>query len=119
MKRPGWRYPSEQWVAEAERRVTLAVRLPTVLAGTAEPADNAERLDFARMVHDTRRYADAARLWGEALEADPKLADDRQAGLRYNAACDAALAAAGQGEDDPKPDDAASRPATPAGPWAG
>ena len=59
------------------------------------------------MAYDTKRYAGAARLWAEALAADPKLADDRQAQHRYNAACAAALAAAGRGEDDPKPDDAA------------
>ena len=59
------------------------------------------------MAYDTKRYAAAARLWAEALEADPTLADDRRAQHRYNAACAAALAAAGQGEDDPKPDDAA------------
>jgi hypothetical protein len=34
--------------------------------------------------------------------ADAKLADDLQAGHRYNAACYAALAAAGQGEDAAK-----------------
>jgi hypothetical protein len=37
----------------------------------------------------------------------PKLGDDRKSWLRYNAACAAALAAGGQGTDDPKLDDAA------------
>src|SRR5262249_61625432 len=37
--------------------------------------------------------------------SDPKLADARQAHLRYNAACCAALAAAGQGEDAAQLDD--------------
>jgi eukaryotic-like serine/threonine-protein kinase len=41
------------------------------------------------------------------MEADPKLVDDRQAQHCYNAACAAALAAAGQGKDEPAPDDAA------------
>ncbi len=45
-----------------------------------------------------------ARLWAEALSTDPKLGDDREASHRYSAACSAALAAAGQGEDDPPPD---------------
>jgi hypothetical protein len=106
-KRADWRYPSAAWVAEAERFAALADRLPAVLAGTAQPADDAERLAFARMAYDTKRFVGAARLWAEALEADPKLADDREAGHRYNAACAAALAAAGQGKDDLKPDDAA------------
>jgi tetratricopeptide (TPR) repeat protein len=106
-KRAGWRNPSARWLAEAERLAALADRLPAVLKGTDKPADNAERLAFALMAYDAKRHAAAARLWGEALAADPKLVDDRQAGHAYNAACAAALAAAGRGEDDPKPDDAA------------
>jgi serine/threonine-protein kinase len=105
-KRPDWRYPSAQWVAQAERLATLADRLPAVLGGQVEPADVAERLAFAKMAYDTRRYAGAARLWGEALGSDPKLADSRNPQHRYNAACAAALAASGQGIDDPAPDDA-------------
>ena len=85
----------------------LAARLPAVLAGTARPADAAERLAFAQMAYDTQAYAAAARLWAEALAADPKLGDDRQAGHRYNAACAAALAAAGRAEGEPPPDAAA------------
>ena len=55
------------------------------------------------MCYDSARYAAAARFWAEALEADPKLGDDRRTFHRYNAACAAALAAAGQGKDDPPP----------------
>jgi tetratricopeptide (TPR) repeat protein len=105
-KRANWRYPSAAWVAQAERLAALADRLPAVLKGTAKPADNAERLAFAQMLYDTKQYAAAARLWSEALEADPKLTDNRQAPHRYNAACAAALAAGGTGKDDPPPDDA-------------
>jgi hypothetical protein len=43
----------------------------------------------------------AARLWAEALAEDPKLADDRRAQPRPNAARSAALAGSGQGKDDP------------------
>ncbi len=75
--------------------------------GDDGPRDAAERLGFAQLCYDGGLYAAAARFWAEALAADPKLGDDRQAGHRYNAACAAALAAAGQGTDDPKPDDAA------------
>ncbi len=106
-RQPGWSYPSAQWVAEAERLAALAARLPAVLKGEDRPKDVADRLAIAQMCHDTQRHAAAARFWAEALEVDPKLGDDRQAGHRYNAACAAALAAAGQGTDDPKPDDAA------------
>jgi serine/threonine-protein kinase len=106
-RRADWRYPSAAWVAEAERVAALADRLPGVLGGTDKPADNVERLALAQVAYDTKRYAAAARLWGEALVSDPKLAADRRVRHRYNAACAAALVAAGRGEDEPKPDDAA------------
>jgi hypothetical protein len=106
-KRPGWRYASAQWVRDAERLATLADRLPDILKGDDRPKDDAERLALAQMCFDTKRFAAAARLWAKALESDPKLGDDRQAGHRYNAVCAAALAASGRGQDDPPPDDAA------------
>ena len=83
---------------QAERLAALADRLPAVLAGTARPADAAERLAFAQMAYDAKRHAAAARLWSEALAADPKLGDDREAQHRYNAACAAALAGCRPGE---------------------
>jgi hypothetical protein len=106
-RRPGWRYPSALWVRECEQLVAMAGRLPALLKGDDRPRDAAERLVLAKLCYDTGRHAAAARFWGEALEADPKLGDDRRALHRYHAACAAALAAAGKGEDDPKSDDAA------------
>ncbi len=94
-------FNSAAQVAEAERLAPLAERLPAILGGTARLEDNADRLAVAQMGYDTKHYAGAARLWGEALEADPKVADDRQIQPRYNAACAAALAAAGKGDDAP------------------
>jgi tetratricopeptide (TPR) repeat protein len=96
-----------QMIAKADRTAALAARLPALLEGEDRPKDVAERLALAQMCYDTRRFSAAVRFWAEALAAEPKLGDDRQAGHRYNAACAAALAAAGQGTDDPKPDDAA------------
>jgi tetratricopeptide (TPR) repeat protein len=67
---------------------------------------NPARLALARIAFDRRRFALAARLWAAALASDPKLGD-RQTGLRYSAARAAALAAAGQANDEPPPSDAA------------
>jgi eukaryotic-like serine/threonine-protein kinase len=106
-KQPDWRYPSAQWVASAEQFASLAARLPALLKGEERPNDVSERLVLVQMCYDTKRFASAARLWTEALEVDPKLGDDRQIQHRYNAACAASMAAAGQGKDDPPPDDAA------------
>ncbi len=106
-RQPGWRYPSAQWAAEAERMAALVPRLPALLKGEDRPKDVADRLAIVQMCYDAKRFAAAARLWGEALAADPKLGDDRQVWHRYDAACAAALAGAGQGTDDPKPENAA------------
>jgi tetratricopeptide (TPR) repeat protein len=106
-KRPDWPHPSAEWVRQAERLVALVDRLPAILKGNDSPRDADERLAFARMACDTKRFAVAARLWAEALKSNPSLAENRQAQYRYFAACAAALAGAGKGEDEPKPDDAA------------
>jgi tetratricopeptide (TPR) repeat protein len=94
-----------QWVgrnlATTERQATLAERLPAVLRGQDKPKDAAEGLEFARVCYDTRRFVDSARLYAQALLEAPKLAADVAAWNRYNAACAAALAAAGEGEQKP------------------
>ena len=90
---------------EARRRAALADRLPALLKGDEAPRDMAERLALVQLCRDAKRHAAAARLAAEAMEADPKLGDDLRTALRYKAAGDAALAAAGQGKDEPPPDD--------------
>jgi hypothetical protein len=54
-----------------------------------------------------RRYAAAARLFAAALESEPARTQDRRAQYRYEAACSAAAAGTGHGEDDPRPGAAA------------
>ena len=72
------------------------------------PKDDSERIQLAIRANGKALHAMAARLVAEALANSPKLADDRlawaplQRRLRL-----AALAASGQGKDDPPPDDAA------------
>jgi serine/threonine-protein kinase len=106
-RQPGWPYPSAQWVRAAEQAAALAERLPAVLDGKDQPHDNAERLAFAQIAYEMKRFVGAAGLWAQSLAAEPALGDVPRARHRYNAACAAALAAAGQGKDDPPPDDAA------------
>jgi serine/threonine-protein kinase len=104
-KRPGWNYPSRRWVRQARRLVRQEKELPDVLSGRRQPASPAERVEYANVCTLTKRYQSAARLYAEAFAADSTLADDLQAAHRYDAARAAALAAAGQGRDAPKPDD--------------
>jgi formylglycine-generating enzyme required for sulfatase activity/tetratricopeptide (TPR) repeat protein len=99
--------------AAMERRVrvssleALAKTYPAILQGDEKLADNAERLQIARIAYDRKQFAAATRLWAEALAADAQLGNDRQGQQRYNAACVAALAGAGQGKDEPPLDDTA------------
>jgi tetratricopeptide (TPR) repeat protein len=91
--------------AERDRAARLAElerRLPGLLAGNDRLADTAERLALVEVCRRSQRFAAAARLLAAAFAADAKLADDLKAGHRYSAACDAALAAAGQGKDAEK-----------------
>ena len=106
-KRPNWSYPSAEWVRRAEHMVVLERRLPAVIRGQDRPRDAVEGLTLADMAYKTMRHGLSARLYAEALEADPKLGEDRRAQHRYNAACAAALAGCGQGQDDPPPDEPA------------
>jgi tetratricopeptide (TPR) repeat protein len=85
----------------------LNARLSAILGGGQSPKDQTERLKLARRAYEKALHVVAARLWAEALAADPKLVDDRQAQHRYAAACAAALAGCGKGQDDPSADDAA------------
>jgi WD40 repeat protein/tetratricopeptide (TPR) repeat protein len=104
-KRPGWPYPSAEWVREAEGLVAMESKLPAFLKGQFQPRGTAELLGLAGVCQVKKLYAAAVRLYAEAFAADPKLADSLKAGHRYNAACYAALAGAGQGEDTTKLDD--------------
>jgi serine/threonine-protein kinase len=98
---PGWRYPTAQAVRAAERLVELDCKLPAILHGEASPANAGDAITLAQMCQQPfkKRYAASARLYADAFAAEPKLAADLDQQHRYNAACSAALAAAGEGAD--------------------
>jgi tetratricopeptide (TPR) repeat protein len=100
-KRSGRRDPSLRWIRRAERLIEVAKKLPAVLQGEAWPANPGEAVTLAGMCQRPykKRYAASARLYADAFAAEPKLAAELNGQHRYNAACSAALAAAGQGED--------------------
>ena len=104
---PDWSYPSKQWVAQARRLARLAPKFAAMCRGEARPADAAECVDLALVASGKGLHAMAARLYAEAVAADPSLAQDLEAPDRYNAACSAALAGCGKGKDQPSPDLAA------------
>jgi tetratricopeptide (TPR) repeat protein len=92
-------------LAQAERLAAAREKLPAFQKGSYTPASNDERLGLAEWCRIKKMHHAATRLYAAAFVADPKLADDLGAAHRYNAACHAALAATGQGEDAAKLDD--------------
>jgi tetratricopeptide (TPR) repeat protein len=97
------RHPLRPFVARqlvnCQRLARLDERLPAVLRGQDRPATAADSLAFAQLCQLRKLHAAAARLWAEAFGQDPRLAADLAQSHRYNAACCAALAASGQGQD--------------------
>jgi eukaryotic-like serine/threonine-protein kinase len=100
-KQRGWRYPSLQWVRQAEHLVKLETKLGAVLRGEKRPAGAVERVELAQMSAFKSLNATAARLYQEAFAERPGLADDLRPTFRYKAACAAALAGCGKGKDAP------------------
>jgi tetratricopeptide (TPR) repeat protein len=105
-RRRGWRHPSADWVRRCQRLVELDRDLPAFLAGEREPSTPDEQLELAYLCGHLgkRLYMASAGFFADAFTGRPALADDLQALHRYNAACAAALAGCGRGEDKPRPD---------------
>jgi tetratricopeptide (TPR) repeat protein len=84
-----------------ERMLSLRPRLPDLIAGRDQPANNTERLALAELCRQPgeRRYALAARFYADAFRADESLADDLRSANRFHAALAAAAAGCGQGQD--------------------
>jgi eukaryotic-like serine/threonine-protein kinase len=85
-------------LSSLERMAAARDKLPHFENGSYTPTSNEERLGLAEWCQIKKLNRTAAGLYAAAFAADPKLADDLKAWHRYNAACDAALAAAGQGD---------------------
>jgi serine/threonine-protein kinase len=92
-------------LATAERLAAARDKFAAFQKGNYTPASNDERIGLAEWCQIKKLHHTATGLYAAVFAADPRLADDLRAGHRYNAACFAALAAAGQGEDAGKLDD--------------
>jgi tetratricopeptide (TPR) repeat protein len=106
--RSGWNFPSGEWLRRAERLAAVEARLPALLEGKDKPADASDGLDCAFVCAKKNLKAAAVRFCAETFAVNPALAEDRKAWHRYNAACYAALAAAGK-DEGPKPPDEPER----------
>jgi WD40 repeat protein/tetratricopeptide (TPR) repeat protein/tRNA A-37 threonylcarbamoyl transferase component Bud32 len=95
-RRAGWPYSSAAWVKQGQQLLALEKKIPAGLQGQA--ASPAEYLSLAQLCQRyQKRYHDAARLYARALADEPKLPQHAVPVARYDAACAAALAAAGKG----------------------
>jgi serine/threonine protein kinase/tetratricopeptide (TPR) repeat protein len=105
---PNWPYRSAEKIRQVEEFARLDAILPNILKGEILPANAAERLALAKLCAMPCRqlYVAATRFFDEAFTAEPKLANDFTTPTRYDAACAAAQAGCGQGNDaanlDPK-----------------
>jgi serine/threonine-protein kinase len=92
----------DQWLWHVLRREAETVVLPNTAAfleGKYEPHDNTERLALLGVCRFKNRTYSSARLYADALAADPRLADDLGLNHRYHAARAAALVGCGRGAD--------------------
>jgi tetratricopeptide (TPR) repeat protein len=89
-----------QQLRSCEQYLVLDGKLPAILQGEARPANASEAVALAQMCQQhKKRHASAAQLYADAFAAEWKLFPVLQQQHRYNAACSAARAAAGEGED--------------------
>jgi serine/threonine protein kinase/tetratricopeptide (TPR) repeat protein len=88
-----------QLLRDARRMVELDAKLPAVLKGELKPRDDRERIDYGTVAKSRKQFAAAARLYAEALANEPALGQSLELSHRYSAACYAALAGTGHGDD--------------------
>ena len=75
--------------------IQLVGRLPAVLRGEGQPPSAAEGIEWAELCRYKRLPAHSVRFYTQAFDADARLVTSH----RYRAACSAALAGCGEGED--------------------
>jgi tetratricopeptide (TPR) repeat protein len=101
-RQPGWTTPSAVLVKLCERWIELEHQLPAIRTGAVKAKNPSELVELGQLCRLKKWYAQAAAFYQAALAADPKVAVYPR---RYDAACAAALAAAGQGLDAGQLDD--------------
>src|SRR5262249_15373292 len=92
---------AQENLGQAEQLAGFEKRRLAVLKVQDQPKDAREWLGLARVCQTKthKQYVGAARFFSEAFAKQPALAEDMDKWDRYNAACAAVLAAAGQGTD--------------------
>jgi tetratricopeptide (TPR) repeat protein/tRNA A-37 threonylcarbamoyl transferase component Bud32 len=89
-----------QQLRQCQQLLTLDRKVTAILKGEGKPDGPAEQLKLAYLcLRYKKRFVAAAQFFAAAFTAYPELADDPKASHRYKAACAAALASCGQGEN--------------------
>jgi serine/threonine-protein kinase len=88
-------------ILRREAEAVILPGLPAFLEGKYQPRDNTDRLALLGVCRFKNLNATSARLYADAFAAEEKLVDERL-GHRYSAACVAALAGCGIGDDASK-----------------
>jgi tetratricopeptide (TPR) repeat protein/tRNA A-37 threonylcarbamoyl transferase component Bud32 len=100
IRRKDWKNDSARWVRVAKVMVSLEAELGDILKGAPLPKEGLRLLQLGQMAQEPykRLYATSARCYAAAFKANPKLIDIAEQ-CRYAAACTAAKAACGKGQD--------------------
>jgi tetratricopeptide (TPR) repeat protein len=101
VQQPAWKQRATQQVALAEHLLQLEAQLPKFLQGEQQPDGSAEASRLLLLCAAKKLHTAAVGFARQAFDAQPELAGNLQNGLRYNAACSAALAGCGQSRDAP------------------
>jgi serine/threonine-protein kinase len=88
-----------QQLQQCERLAELDGKLPAFLGGKEQPASATQWAGYTQVCLIKHLYVAASRLFREAIMAHPDLVASPANGVRYNAACAAALAGCGEGKD--------------------
>jgi eukaryotic-like serine/threonine-protein kinase len=86
-------------ILRREAKGLILPDLPAFLQGEHQPRDNDERVALLGICQFKRLHLAAARLYADAFAADPRLAEDLEAGSRCRAAASAAMAGVGRAGD--------------------
>ncbi len=86
-------------ILRREAEAMILPDLPAFLNGTYQPKDNSDRLAILGAARFKNLTLTCARLYADSFAADPKLLDEPRNSHRFNAACVAALAGSGIGDD--------------------
>jgi tetratricopeptide (TPR) repeat protein len=96
---PGYKFPQKP-LQRAQQLADLDARFEAVRAGRTKPKDAAETVNLAILCSDYKEmYAAATKLFAEAFDASPQLADNVLNNYRFGAARCAVLASQRKGTD--------------------